>query len=101
VIPETGGVWRWHYQPVAELIRRYSTSTDEALAPIHNLDISVGAHPLIAEALLKDDWDRAHAQARELGPELREMGYQADGIMIRAGESWSRRFRPDEGKQEI
>ena len=100
-IPEVEGVWRWHYQPVVELWRRHSTGLAGELVRIDQLDISVGIHPLITESLQKEDWARAHAQARQLGPQLREMGYQADGIVIHAGESWTRRFRPTEGEQEI
>lgn len=97
-IADTDGAWRWHYQPVTELVRHNGAGAEGATGAtfINGLDLSVAIHPLIAEALAKGDWARAHAQARQLGEELKASGYEPDGIAIRTGDSWTARFRPGE-----
>jgi hypothetical protein len=94
-VPENA--WRSYYEPVAQLLRAYpDTLTGSAEAPatvrIEVADISIGAHPEILSHLLHEDWQGARQIALSRAQELRELGYQPDGLIIKSGESWHLRY---------
>lgn len=99
IIPDPVAAWRFHYEAALALYlhSQREAADGAALVEIEGLDMSIAIHPLVLEALLKQDWARAHAQARQFLGQLKADGYEADGLAIRSGPSWTNRFRPDEG----
>lgn len=94
VLPEPTDAWRMYYEPVVDLLLQAGGEpvTVSALTTINGLGIEIGLHPKIAPLLFNREWGRAHDLARELSDTLIGEGYEADGIAIRADDSWSERF---------
>jgi hypothetical protein len=91
-------VWRYYYEPVTRLVaghQNYQRSMQErsgVLMPVADLDIQVGIHPLIARPLFHGQWDHAREMALRETHTIIQDGYQRDGLIIKAGDSWRRRF---------
>ena len=84
--------WRHYYQPALALATDVGT-----VAPPEDraaVDINVEIYRVIYEPLLEGAWAAARSLAREIEPELREEGFQADGLKVVAGESWRRDREP-------
>ena len=73
------------------LARGPGVSDAQALVSIAEFDLSIGIHPAIISFLLTSDWQTARAVAREHRSEFVSSGYQADGLMVKAGASWLER----------
>ena len=91
-VTQPDDAWRHYYAPALALATAEPTVTS-ANEDINIADISIEVHEAILELLQAGEWTTAQLQARELAPELREEGFQADGLKIIAGESWHMRIR--------
>jgi hypothetical protein len=60
--------------------------------PVADLDIEVGIHPFVAKSLFHGQWDHAREMALRGAQDIVQDGYQRDGLVIKAGDSWRRRF---------
>ncbi len=91
-------VWRYYYEPITQLVARnqdYQRLMQEesgVFLSIANLDIEVSVHPLVAKALFHNQWNEAQEMALRGTETIAQAGYQHDGIAVRAGDSWRRRF---------
>ena len=82
-------VWRYHYEPALAL----ASETDDDRAPTFRggADVDVHIHDTVLGFLRDGAWTAAHSAAIEIGSaELRQVGYQDDGIRVTAGASWRR-----------
>ena len=100
-------VWQNYYGLVAELIT--PSEHEEGAAPgdirrrrdaghwyarIEQCDVEVSVHRLIGHRLVERDWDGARLAALEATEQLTEDGFHADGLHVRAGNSWDQRGGP-------
>ncbi len=92
-------IWRHYYAPIIGFLAMNKGYFDKIqhqiklLVPIENLDISIGVHPIVAKLLFHGKWDLAHKAAIEAASELKEANYKPDGICIKAGDSWHKKFK--------
>ena len=77
--------WRYYYAPPLAL------APAGQKAARGDVDINIEVHEAISDLLLEKEWAAAQLRARELGPELEEGGFRADGLKVVAGESWQRK----------
>lgn len=103
-IPEIGDAWRYYYSPIADLLAQRDPigmfEQENAFVPITEADIEVSVHPTIARVIFQSQWQRAREIASELAQQFLEAGYQPDGLRIRAGDSWKRRFKDEWSEAE-
>jgi hypothetical protein len=97
--PEFG--WRTYWEPVVQVARsRGGVAAPEreasVLVQVQELDLGVGIHAEIAPALFASDWRRARLIARERRDEFVDEGFQPDGLLVKAGQSWSERLQVSE-----
>ena len=100
-----GDAWRHYYGLAAEMI---TLSDEEAptetagvrgwpddgrhfFASIEQCDVRIVVHRAIGEHLIAQEWDRARQTAFEVREQFTEEGFNADGLLIHAGESWYQR----------
>ncbi len=91
-----GDAWRHYYSPIMEImkpveLRSFVASTGASLK-VEGVDIEVGVHPAITDFLLNKKWENAQRAVAEAKTEIAEAVYQPDGLMVKAGESWHKRF---------
>ncbi|HQU90641.1 MAG TPA: hypothetical protein PLK77_00010 [Pyrinomonadaceae bacterium] len=96
-VVESDQAWGHYYAPVVGLLndrrdQRHSTDGRTSLR-IEEADLEISIHPDIQPLLMNGEWLRTHHLCLELQGLLLESGYKPDGISIKAGETWSRRFR--------
>lgn len=90
--------WRYYYEPVTRLVagdqnyQRLMQERPGVFMPIADLDIQVGIHPFVAKSLFHGQWDHAREMALRGTETITQAGYQRDGIAVKAGDSWRRRF---------
>jgi hypothetical protein len=60
--------------------------------PIEELDLSLQIHPAIAPILSASDWQGTRATARNSRAEFATSGFQADGLLVKAGPTWFERL---------
>ena len=111
------GAWRYYYAPAVDLIQRAAIgdvreepvdrrthaarleillSSGEHPVFVNEFDIQIGVHHAIAENLANSDWDGAQRRAAELTDKLAGIpNVRPDGLIVRAGPSWSRSRRSD------
>jgi hypothetical protein len=92
-IPRPGNEWRDYYSPFVDTYRTYAADTEQVTAPepaigVAELDLTLKMHPSMAELLMESDWQGARRRARELRAEFEKSGYQPDGLLVKAGDSW-------------
>lgn len=97
-IPDPDIGWHTYYAPAVQLVRSRGVIAmpehrASALMPIEELDLEIGFHPEIAPALFAFDWRRARLIARERRDEFVSNGFQPDGLLVKAGQSWSERLQ--------
>ena len=89
-------VWAYHYSPILGLLREAGppalATAGGALLFVEEADLQVAVHPAVAGSLANARWDQARDAAIEASSELRDEGYQADGLRVVAGDSWSMPF---------
>lgn len=88
--------WRYYYAPFTALLQRTGGGSQhlaaDAVFNINEPDIEIGVHPKIAPLLYTEEWQAAQRIAAESAEELEADGYQSDGLFVRAGQSWKKRF---------
>ncbi len=105
--------WRHYYGPVAEIISPldseemtearaliHAEDTEEEediygnlLVPIGQCDLKIGVHRAIESHLFAQEWGQARNAAIHAAVEISEEGFQADGLRVRAGESWHEKYQ--------
>ena len=105
--------WRYYYDPIAEVLRglgaeeltgvregtdaadfhQWRDSSGNLRIPIGQCDLNIGVHRAIERHLFDQEWEGARHAASEAVNEIREEGFQADGLRVRAGESWHEKFQ--------
>ena len=108
-------VWGYYYGPVAEIIsplgsqelrnvptlihtegiERSRDSHGNLRVSIGQCDLEILVHRSIEKHLLDQEWEQARNAAIHAADEMEE-GFQADGLRVRAGESWHERFQGSE-----
>ena len=78
--------WRYYYEPVLALDSNTENSIREVVS--NSLQVFSKIHPVILELLSSNHWDKARTSAIGLRNEFKELGFQPDGLRIKAGESW-------------
>jgi len=92
----SGDAWQYYYAPIVDIVR--SSQPDalsagiNAVVAVEGLDLEVGVHRAIGRHLLAEEWEGAQQAAAEASREIAEDGYQPDGLLVRAGESWHEHF---------
>ncbi len=84
--------WSFYYAPSVALASDGDLVSDSDGRPA---DVRVEIHPEIRELLLSGAWEDARSLANEIGGELRESGFQPDGLRVVAGRSWEDPFAAD------
>ena len=105
--------WGYYYGPVAEIITasdsgaledsraemvaaripRERNGAENLQVPIEQCDLEIGVHRAIENYLYSQDWERARHAASEAADEIREEGFQADGLRLCAGNSWNEEYQ--------
>ena len=89
-------VWGYYYSPLIETIRFLAPQAFRervgAELKLEGVDVEVSIHPAVAEFLFDEQWERAQRAAVEATTEIAKAGYQPDGLLIKAGTSWSEPF---------
>lgn len=90
-LPYDPKLWRYYYEPFWRLFISTRASRDPAGAMryVEGADVSISVHPEIEKALLKNDWQRAHAIARQSAATFVLEGYFVDGLKVTCGSTWS------------
>jgi hypothetical protein len=85
------GVWDHYYAPVLALIESGITKERDGIVwrDVTEADLSVGMHACVLSALR-----RSGASAREVASRMKSdlTGCRADGVVVKAGESWMQPF---------
>jgi hypothetical protein len=91
-------IWSYYYLPLVELIASQDQfhsdqPTNEPL-PIQfdALDIKIGIYPPLLKYLISKEYSKARGICHVNSDEIKEAGYQADGIQVIAGQSWRKPF---------
>lgn len=89
--------WQHYYSPIVELIGtetedRIVMQEERVFLSIDGSDLAVSIYPAVAKFLFEKDWKSARHMAVEAAGEIRETGYQPDGLAVRAGDSWRKPF---------
>jgi hypothetical protein len=103
-IPFTADAWRYYYAPVVEMLigdnRRIELLRDtDRLLGIEDVDLAVGVHPVVARPLFEEQWGDVFEKAKQANADIVAAGYNPDGIVVKAGPTWSAPFR-DPGLEE-
>ena len=98
VLPE---LWRHYYTPILNLIQSNPLLSDRmkrepTLMPIEHADIQIGIHPAVLRALGESRWQDARNIAQSAKSPAENFSYRADGVVVIAGESWTRPFAETE-----
>jgi hypothetical protein len=91
-LPKPDGEWRFYFEPSLRLagdIDAVAFAAEREMA-----DVQIDIHPEIRALLQEEKWLRAKQRAQELRIALASEGYQPDGLMVTAGDSWAKRFAP-------
>jgi hypothetical protein len=91
----TADAWRYYYAPVLELLGdRLTTGPTETttLLSVEELDVQLGIHPALRIALLHHEWGFVQSTAMKASREFSQRGFQPDGIIVKAGDSWRQPF---------
>lgn len=90
--------WRHYYWPVVQYLREnkdlWGIMQEQVgfYRSIEGLDLEISIYPAVAEYLFREEWTSAQGVAVEARREIQEAGYEPDGIVVKAGESWYRPF---------
>lgn len=95
--------WRSYYLPAVQAVaeeasRRKLQEEIGEFVRVSGLDLEVGVHPVVATHLFKRQWASAQRAAVEASKEIHEAGYEADGLAVRAGDTWQQRFEESPGE---
>ena len=67
-------------------------SNDNLFVRVAQCDLEVGVHQAVEQHLMSGRWTDARLATREQAERIRGDGFHADGLRIRAGESWTGRY---------
>lgn len=89
--------WQAYYGPSSELIRMASDSLigvqkRQDMFYFPEVDVFIGAHPKIFDHLIENRWQEAHDISLEFFREFLKEGYRTDGLKVKSGDSWYKRF---------
>ena len=96
-LPPVDDLWQYYYGLVAEIIApsvrsehawRIDGETRHWHVSIEQWDLEVVVHRSVADQLRRRDWEQARAVALGAAEELEREGFHADGVRVRAGDSW-------------
>jgi hypothetical protein len=93
-LPKPKREWRFYFEPTLRLTDKLDSAS--LAAEREMADVQVEIHPEILNLLERERWLRARRHAHVLRKVFASEGYQPDGLKVRAGESWAKRFRPRE-----
>lgn len=82
--------WRYYYEPVLALVSNAENSIREVVSD--SLQVNSDIHSELNKLLSHGHWNAARATAIRLRDEFKELGFQPDGLRIKAGESWQHPF---------
>ena len=91
-------LWRYYYQPVAEIVRirdsyiEHGDAGSDLRIPLEGHDLELRIHRLIAKHLISGEWENARRKAMESTDIFKEDGYQLDGLRVCAGDSWYEKY---------
>jgi hypothetical protein len=90
-------MWRHYYGPVLSLVQSNQDQygemlQSEVLVDIGSADLKIGIRPGVLRLLVESRWEEARKVAEIQDNQPDDFSYQADGIAIVAGESWSKPF---------
>jgi len=87
-LPQPEHHWRYYYESVLSLAGDLEDSPFPSACKA--ADVAVSLHPEVYALLRERRWADAYAWARSNRDALLTEGYHADGVSVRAGESWYR-----------
>lgn len=93
-IPRPDREWRYYYEPSLRLA--LDIDSVEGAVEREMADVQVEIHPEIRSILQENQWLQAKMNAQQMREVLLAEGYQSDGLRVKAGESWAKRFMPRE-----
>lgn len=95
-LPFNPDIWRYYFAPVLEIISQEypetARSSENMEVRLDGPDLTVGVHGAVANLLLTEKWKEAQSEATLHAALFSKEGYQADGLMIKAGDSWLKPF---------
>jgi hypothetical protein len=96
-IPHPEDAWQTYYAPFVEVYSVRVSRGEDTIDPtqgvsVKELDMILRIHPKLAEPLLSQNWTLARSRARELRSVFKQDGFQPDGLMVIAGDSWRSRY---------
>lgn len=83
--------WRYYYAPAMAL--ESSGGGERTADPGGAADVEVEIHEEVRKRLVLREWEEAHTIAHEMSRNLVEEGFHADGLKVRAGNSWHEKQR--------
>ena len=82
----------YYYRPLAEIIRENSAEERDLRGNlrvgVEQCDLEIGIHSSIEQSLVVGNWQQARLDAVEAAADIRDQGFQSDGIQVYAGDSW-------------
>lgn len=93
-LPQPDGEWRFYFEPSLRLAGEIDSGAFSAEREM--ADVKIDIHPEIRALLQEEKWLLARRHAQELREALASEGYQPDGLRVKVGDSWTRRFEPRE-----
>jgi hypothetical protein len=89
--------WRYYYSPIVELFsekdrKNMLENNEDAWISRQDFDIEVKIHRALKKYLFHSRWSDSQRVAEEAAEEIAEDGYQPDGLLIKAGPTWNKRF---------
>ena len=96
-------LWQSYYSPILDLIRSDPQQSERmreepSLMRIEDADIQIGIHPTVLRALDEERWHDARSAGASDKLKMTNFPYRADGIAVKAGESWLRPYVETEGR---
>ncbi len=89
-LPRPNEEWRYYYEPALSFASSYEETA--MLSERESSDVTIQIHPVIRLLLDEGLWQEAREAARQRREQFLAEGYQADGLRVTAGASWSKRF---------
>ncbi len=87
--------WERYYRPALALAVADAHGPSTSRGPQAGVDVTVEVHPVIEGMLREDKWAEAKIACEQMPSEIKEAGYHADGLRVKAGKSWLARFEAD------
>lgn len=95
-LPEPKEEWRFYFEPAFAFAFAEASASADMAAEREMTDVTIEIHPEVLEYLSQEGWLGAKQQAQQIQKKLASEGYRPDGLKVKAGKSWERRFEPRE-----